>query len=204
MPDYYVYLKTGKHDEGDGATINTIPLRVNSVSISTSKTIPSFPIPLSGLATGESLTAALDLGMATKNISLSGFIVETSIQREDHLGNNFNVTMTPQEIAQLIHSSVDSTGLAVNQAIKELVILIPSKVNESYTEVTERLIPWTFRARGNPDTYDNEGVPASNNFPTSESSPGLEGFVRSFSTTLAGETVEIEFSLEFEVASLAP
>ena len=91
MPDYYVYLKTGKHDTDDGSSLNTIPLRVNSVNISTTKTIPSFPVPLSGLASGESLTAALDLGMATKQISLNGYIVETIIKRIDHNGTENTV-----------------------------------------------------------------------------------------------------------------
>ena len=73
-----VYLKIGAHN-GSSATINTIPLNVTTVSISVDKQIPAFPIPLSGLATGESQTAALDLGMSSKRISLSGFITETQI-----------------------------------------------------------------------------------------------------------------------------
>ena len=121
MPDYYVYLKTGKHDSDNGASINTIPLRVNSINVTTNKTIPSFPVPLSGITSGESLTAALDLGMATKQISLNGFIVETIIKRTDHTGTENTVTMTAHDIAQLIHSSVDSTSLAPNQSIKESV-----------------------------------------------------------------------------------
>ena len=208
MPDYYVYLKTGKHDTDDGSSLNTIPLRVNSVNISTTKTIPSFPVPLSGLASGESLTAALDLGMATKQISLSGFIVQTTIKRTDHTGTENTVDMTAHDIAQLIHSSVDSTALAPSQAIKELIILYPSKVNNSYgywnSDESTKNIPWTFRSRGSPNQFDNEGVPASNTFPTSSDSPGLEGFVRSFSTPLEAETVEISFQMEFEVANMAP
>ena len=208
MPDYYVYLKTGKHDSDNGASINTIPLRVNSINITTNKTIPSFPVPLSGITSGESLTAALDLGMATKQISLNGFIVETIIKRTDHNGVENTVTMTAHDIAQLIHSSVDSTSLAPNQAIKELVFLYPSKVNNSYgywnTDQSTKDLPWTFRSRGSPNEFDNEGVVASRAFPTSSDSPGLEGFVRSFSTPIEAETVEIGFSMEFEVANIAP
>lgn len=208
MPDYYVYLKTGKHDSDNGSSLNTIPLRVNSINITTNKTIPSFPVPLSGITSGESLTAALDLGMATKQISLNGFIVETMIKRTDHNGTENTVTMTAHDIAQLIHSSVDSTSLAPNQAIKELVFLYPSKVNNSYgywnTDQSTKDLPWTFRSRGSPNEFDNEGVPASNTFPSSSDSPGLEGFVRSFSTPIEAETVEISFSMEFEVANIAP
>ena len=65
MSDFYVYLKF-KNFKGTDISINTIPLRATSVSISVDKTIPAFPIPLSGLATGESVTAALDLGMSNK------------------------------------------------------------------------------------------------------------------------------------------
>ena len=76
----YVYLKTQAYT-GSDLSINTIPLDVSSVGISVSKTIPAFPVPLSGVALGESITAALDLGMATKNISLSGTITDTSITK---------------------------------------------------------------------------------------------------------------------------
>ena len=76
----YVYLKTGNYS-GTDLTKNTIPLNVTSVGISVSKTIPAFPIPFSGVVTGESITAALDLGMATKTIDLQGFISETTISK---------------------------------------------------------------------------------------------------------------------------
>ena len=72
MPDYYVYLKTGNFSNSSSGAIsqaNTIPLRATSVAISTQRQVPSVEIPLSGLVTGESTTAALDLGMATKNIT---------------------------------------------------------------------------------------------------------------------------------------
>jgi len=205
MPEYYVYLKTGAYSEGDGSTTNTIPLRAVSVNITTQKNIPSFPIPLSGAVTGESLTAALDLGMATKNISINGFIVDGTITRH---GTAFE--MTAQEIAQLIHSSVDSTALADHQAITELVILIPSKVDETYTQhATTVDIPWSFRARGDSGFLDNTDVPVALNFPTrvdaaAGNHAGLKGFVRSFGTPLEADTVEINFSMEFEVATIIP
>ena len=107
MPDYYVYLKTGNFSNNSSGTIsqaNTIPLRATSVSISTQRQVPSVEIPLSGLVTGESTTAALDLGMAKKNVSVQGFIVSGDIQRHDHNGNLISVKMTAQEIAQLTPS----------------------------------------------------------------------------------------------------
>tara|TARA_S200002703_G_scaffold159354_1_gene172522 strand:- start:65 stop:664 length:600 start_codon:yes stop_codon:yes gene_type:complete len=199
MPDYYVYLKTGKHSGNDGATINTIPLRATSVSVSTSKTIPSMQVPLSGLVTGESETVALDIGMAGKSISISGFIVDGALTR-----HGSTVNMTSQEIAQLIHSSVDSTGVAQNQAIVELVFLIESKVDRSYNEVTKRNIPFTYHARGGNNLLDNLNVPFRTEFPDAETDDGLKGFIRQFSTTFASDTVEVDFSLEFEVARILP
>ena len=61
---HYVYLKLQSF--AGNIEQNTIPLRATGVSVSVSKTIPAFPVPLSGIATGESITAALDLVMATK------------------------------------------------------------------------------------------------------------------------------------------
>jgi hypothetical protein len=199
MPDYYVYLKTGKHSGNDGATINTIPLRATSVSVSTSKTIPSMQVPLSGLVTGESETVALDIGMAGKSISISGFIVDGALTR-----HGSTVNMTSQEIAQLIHSSVDSTGVAQNQAIVELVFLIESKVDRGYNEVTKRNIPFTYHARGGNNLLDNLNVPFRTEFPDAETDDGLKGFIRQFSTTFTSDTVEVDFSLEFEVARILP
>lgn len=196
-----VYLKIGAHN-GSSATINTIPLNVTTVSISVDKQIPAFPIPLSGLATGESQTAALDLGMSSKRISLSGFITETQISR-DHEGIASSLTFTPHEIAQMIASGVDSTGLAEYQAINELVVLMPSKINSSYVQVPERNIPFSFRARGEPNTFDNTGVGSSLPFPT-ETSSGIKGFIQQFGFELSSESVDISFNLEFVAATILP
>jgi len=199
-----VYLKIAKHS-GSSASIDTIPLNVTNVSISVDKQIPAFPIPLSGLATGESQTAALDLGMSSKRISLQGFINETTIRRthKETGGTADTLTFTPQEVAQLIASGVDSTGLAEYQAINELVILIPSKVDENYVQVAERDIPLSFRARGNPNELDNTGVSSSLSFPT-PTSGGLKGFIQQFGCELSAESVDISFNLEFVVAFILP
>ena len=113
------------------------------------------------------------------------------------------LTFTPQEVAQLIASGVDSTGLAEYQAINELVILIPSKVDENYVQVTERDIPLSFRARGNPNELDNTGVSNSLSFPT-PTSGGLKGFIQQFGCELSAESVDISFNLEFVVAFILP
>ena len=132
----YVYIKTGKYDGAD-LTTNTIALNVTSVGVSVTKAIPSFPIPFSGVVTGESVTAALDLGMCTKTIDLQGFITDTTVRKtrtgasgEEEITTA--LTFTPHEIAQMIASGVDSTGLQDNQSFKELVVLMPSNVADDY------------------------------------------------------------------------
>ena len=208
----YVYLKTQAFS-GSVISINSIPLNVTSVGISVTKTIPAFPIPLSGVAAGESITAALDLGMATKNISLSGFISDTSITKTIG-GVDTTLTFTAHEVAQMIAAGVDSTGFAKNQAFSELVILMPSFVSSSYAaragidtndRSTGTLIPLTFGSRGGADEKDNKGVPNPFSiFPDTDTDSGLSGFVRSFSTSFEAEAHDLTFSLEFEVASIVP
>ena len=197
----YVYLKLQQH-KGTSTSVDVIPLKVNSVSVSVDKTIPNLPIPLSGLTTGESATVALDLGMSNKRISLSGVILETQMERSHTSGA---LTFTAQEVAQMIASGVDSTGAARYQAINELVVLIDSKVNENYADrggTTQ--IPFTFASRGASLEKDNKFVILARDFPTSSTSKGLTGFIQSFSFDLNAETVEVSFNLEFVVANVLP
>lgn len=208
----YVYLKTQAYT-GTNLSLNTIPLDVSSVGISVTKTIPAFPVPLSGVAAGESITAALDLGMATKNISLTGTIVDTSITKTIG-GVNTTLKFTAHEVAQMIAAGVDSTGFAKNQAFSELVILMPSFVDSNYTEragidtndrSTGTLIPLTFGSRGGANSKDNKGVPTPFSiFPDASTDIGLTGFVRSFTTSFEAESFDLSFTLEFEVASVVP
>tara|TARA_R110000744_G_scaffold102138_2_gene196530 strand:+ start:2126 stop:2758 length:633 start_codon:yes stop_codon:yes gene_type:complete len=208
----YVYLKTQAFT-GTNLSLNTIPLQVTSVGISVTKTIPSFPVPLSGVALGESITAALDLGMATKNISIGGIINDTVI-RKTNVGNEDSLTFTAHEVAQMIAAGVDSTGFAKNQAFSELVILMPSFVGNDYqtrngVDVNDRssgtLIPLTFGSRGGADSKDNLGVPTPFSvFPDFSTDIGLSGFVRSFTTNFEAEAFDLTFQLEFEVASVVP
>ena len=103
--------------------------------------------------------------MSNKRISLSGVLLETTIQRSHTKtsGTPDSLLFTAQELAQMIASGVDSTGLAKYQAINELVVLTPSFVNENYADrgkaadasVSENgtvsaLIPLSFSARGRP------------------------------------------------------
>jgi len=191
----YVYLKTQAYT-GTNLSINSIPLDVSSVGISVTKTIPSFPVPLSGVAAGESITAALDLGMATKNISLTGTITDTVITKTI---NGVNTTLT---------------FTAKNQAFSELVILMPSFVDSNYSaragiDTNDRStgisIPLTFGSRGGANSKDNKGVPTPfSTFPDASTDLGLTGFVRSFSCNFEAESFDLSFTLEFEVASVVP
>jgi hypothetical protein len=209
----YVYLKTQAFS-GSDLNINTIPLKVTSVGISVTKTIPAFPVPLSGVALGESITAALDLGMATKNISLNGVITDTVIQKTN-VGNDSALTFTAHEVAQMIAAGVDSTGFAKNQAFSELIILMHSFVGNDYQtrsgvntadRSTGTLIPLTFGSRGGADSKDNLGVPTPfSTFPDDATTQsGLSGFVRSFTCNFEAESTDLSFSLEFEVAAIVP
>lgn len=202
--EFYVYLKTQNHSSGDGVSTNVIPLRVNNVSFDVSKTIPSFPIPLSGLTTGESSTIALDLGMSSKSVSLQGFIVGGDITKT--IGTtNTTLTFTAHEIAQMIASGVDSTGFARNQAFSELVILMPSTVSSSYTQRASIDVPFTFHSRGNALEKENEGVLLPiGSFPDSTNAKGLTGFVRQFGFEFSGEMIEISFNMSFEIATIIP
>ena len=216
----YVYLKFGQYSETDSSdlTINTIPLNVTSVGVSVSKTIPSFPIPFSGIVTGESVTAALDLGMATKQIDLSGFISETTIRKTRTAFNGATEdddtarVFTAHEIAQMIASGVDSTGLQNNQSMNELVILYPSNVDEKYrdrdnggTGSRGHLIPFNFASRGTEGFGDNLGVSyRGSSFPESSTSTGMSGFIRSFSFNMEAEAIDLSFSMQFEVAVIGP
>jgi hypothetical protein len=202
--EHYVYLKLQAHDTSHGIGINTIPLKVVSVAVATDKSIPAFPIPFSGAFTGESLTVALDLGMSNKTLGLTGTITGDEITKK--FGDTvITREFTAQEIAQMIASGVDSTGLAKFQAFNELVVLIPSKVDENYNQRASTVnIPFTFAARGDSMELDNTRVPLSSNFPTSETSKGVKGFISNFNYTMTAESLDIEFTLDFRVALIIP
>lgn len=208
----YVYLKT-QNFNGTNLSVDTIPLNVNSVGISVSKTIPSLPVPFTTFATGESETVALDLGLSSKSISIGGFISDTVISKTI-AGVPTSRTFTAHETAQMIASGVDATSLARNQAFSELVVLMPSYVGNDYqtrngVDITDRgtgvLVPLTFHSRGSANTLENELVPLPlTQFPDASTDAGLLGFVRSFTCNFEAEAHDISFTLEFELARVFP
>ena len=188
---------------------DTIALQAEQIQITTNKVAPTFPIPASGFITGESQTIGVDLGMSTKSISLSGVITEQSISKT-HTAST--MTMGAIEVAQLIHSFVDSSALQKDQNLDELTILYPSKVVETGSAATGDAayaqrgsdvdIPFTWKTREADNSGNLLNATLGSQFPTSSTSGGLSGVVKSFSTTIVGGSPFVEFSLEFEIATV--
>ena len=118
---------------GENWTQNTISLKADNITFNTSKDVLALPLPLSGWATGESTKVALDFGVATKNISLSGIITEQNILKKfKDSEDTYNRFMTAHEVSQLIHSYVDSSFLQHQQNLNSIIILMPSRVNKDW------------------------------------------------------------------------
>jgi hypothetical protein len=211
---HYVYLKTGEFDEEYGLDVNTIPLKATSIGVSVTRTVPNLPVPLSSLVRGEAERVGVDLGLGDKSIEISGIITNQSIKRS-HTGTQPNFTrieMTAAEIAQLIASGVDSSGLARHQTMNELVFKIESNIDHEYNERSAPLdIPFTFASRGDPLEKDNKGVPLPSDFPQGstqedlDKQTGIKGYIESFSFNIEADSpVEISFSMSFKVARIFP
>jgi hypothetical protein len=233
--NFRVWLELQRRNEiGGDRAVNRIPLFVNEISIGTQKTVPTIPIPFGSLATGKSETLAFDMGIASKNVSLNGILLNQRISKNtgENAGSEKDKILTPFELAQLIHSYVDSSAAQDDQSINKIIILIPSRIDTNFNyhspEGSETkdmaelpLIPFTFDNR----RYDERFKRAANDFiesnvgvsglldssPTSsftdisemDELPGMLGFIRSFNTTFSGEQPNsVQFTLEFEVAKV--
>ena len=211
----YAYLKLGAFDnEVNDLTLDVIPLQLISVGVNVQRTVPSMAIPLSSIALGESLTVGIDLGMASKVLTLNGVITSTTLKRS-HSKNGDSpraVIFTPQEIAQMIASNVDSSGLAKYQTMNELTVFIDSAVSSTYTQrgTTNPLgtiqIPFNFASRGVALEKDNEGViqPISTISDVDRGGDGLSGFIESFDFSFNAEATDIEFNMTFKQATIFP
>ena len=131
----YVLLELARRASGDTTgssfTTNRIGLLANTLDISTNKQTLAFPVPFSGIVSGESKTIGIDLGLATKTITISGIILDQYIVK-DNSRTPINVKMSAHEIAQLIHSYVDSSRFQKHQNMDELILLMPSRVDKNY------------------------------------------------------------------------
>jgi len=224
-PNYFVFLNLRARDTdatGNNFNTNRIGLQIETIGIATNRTLPSYPVPGIGAVTGESQTVGLDLGMATKTVNLTGIITEQTISKKFDVSAAapITVTMTTQEITQLIHSYVDSSRFQRHQNLDELIILIPSRVDKSYQYhegLPERadpsggltsvenlpLIPFTWKVRDQDNTTLLD-ISLGSSFPspihTATDVTGLSGFIRSFSTQVTAGQPFITFTLDFEVA----
>jgi hypothetical protein len=217
----YVMLELARrknHPMESGATIHTnrIGLYCESINISTAKTTMPFEVPFSGLISGESTTMVMDAGMARKSISLQGIIVDQTIHKRSGSGAIKEAKMTSYEIAQLLHSYVDSSFLQEDQNPSKLIILIPSRVDDNFDIRTGHentphdslpLIPFNFANRKYdvPDwsvgetkgTFD--AVTAAG-----QEIEGIQGFITDVGTDLAGASAPvISFNMTFIQASTA-
>ena len=214
--NFQVFLELQRrNDEGlnQAGHANRIPLMVDSITINTSKTVMNMGVPFSGAITGESLNLAFDTGMAQKTVNISGTLLGQRIVKKRDGETAKDIKMTSFELAQLIHSYVDSSTFQDDQSLNKLIILIPSRVDHSFSyrssgdETADLLdlpkIPFTFKNRG----YDNRFTSQDSNseffapFVEQEDSIGLMGFIRSFNTTITGaEFPAVQFTLDFEEA----
>lgn len=217
--DHFVFLKTGMYDESEGLNVNSVALKATSISVSVNRSVPNIPVPLSSLVRGEAERVGVDLGFGEKSVEITGFITNQTIRRT-HTRTDPNddssavraINMTAEEVAQLIASGVDSSGLARHQTMNELVFKINSNIDETYTERTTPLfIPFTFASRGDAFEKDNKGVPLPSAFPSGttqadlDKETGLKGYIESFSFSLEGDApTDISFSLSFKVARIFP
>ena len=219
--DHAVFLnfasRKGKSVENEASSVtNRIMLKCESVTISTNRNIPSFPIPFSGLIRGESTNIAIDLGIASKSVQLNGVITDQIISKQKGTETPKNVSMTASEIAQLIHSSVDSSFLQDMQNLNELIILYPSRVGNNYNyhagndadgvpfdENTKHallpLVPFTWASR----TLDESGTFGASNYPSpNDEYTGITGFISQFGCEFVGGQI-ITFNLSFTESIVA-
>ena len=218
--NFRCFLELGRRNDVGTGHINRIPLFVDNIGISTSKLVMNAPVPFSGAVRGESLNLAFDIGQASKNISISGTLMDQRISKQKDADSlKDNVRLTAYEMAQLIHSYVDSSGFQDDQNMNKLIILLPSRVDENfaYHNGTAQnddisvlpLIPFTWKNRGYDNDFASLGANAKYFTPftvnesdeTIDGTVGLSGFIRSFSTNISGaEFPSVSFSLEFEEA----
>ena len=196
---------------------NRVALKAESISIASSKQVMAFPLPFSGIALGESQAVSIDMGMTTKTISMSGIITDQVITKQFNDDNNTQkvVTMCSHEIAQLLHSYVDSSFMQDHQNFNSIIILTPTRVDKNWNyhngyagyetaDISDLpLMPFTFAVR----TFDTEGTieKGRTSWPdivdeTSTDTQPLTGFIRNFNTTFNAGQPYVDFSLDFEVA----
>ena len=94
-----VMLELSRRNElGTDTTTNRIPLHVESINISTNKTVPNIGVPFTGAIKGESTNIAFDMGLASKTIDIQGVLTEQTITKQTaSTGSVKQVVMTSFE-----------------------------------------------------------------------------------------------------------
>jgi|TARA_R100000458_G_scaffold55793_1_gene60098 hypothetical protein len=234
--DFKVFLELARRaqvDDGTARAVNRIPLFVREIQVNTQKTVPTIPIPFAAVATGASETLAFDMGISSKTLSLSGVLLDQTISKDTQESDTSHKEriLSCFELAQLIHSYVDSSQAQEDQTLNKLIILIPSRVdtNFEYHDATTEtkdldqlpLIPFTFENRryderfkrqinqqienltGTSDLINLSPTSAFTDISDLDEIPGMSGFIQSFDTTFSGEQPNsVEFNLNFEVATV--
>jgi|TARA_E500000305_G_scaffold84319_1_gene70226 hypothetical protein len=177
---YHVFLDLGARADDDlGAQspiTNRIGLLAETFGVQTTKQRPTFPVPGTALVTGESKTLSIDLAAATKTFNMGGIITEQLLVKKFPTGGRMDETnplstdgypgkdgsevarvLTAQEVAQFLHSALDSSFLQPYQNITNMAVLVPSRVGYDYnyhSGVNENtpveylpLIPFSFKSR---------------------------------------------------------
>ena len=203
---------------GESIAENRIGLLCQTVDITTNKQSLSFPVPFSGIISGESKTIALDLGLATKTVSLTGTILDQTITKNDSNGVLTPVKLTAYEIAQLLHSYVDSSFLHEDQNLSKLIILIPSRADKNFnqrtspsnsatadlTELPLTPFTWANRPYDVPSLSIGESEYPLDFVAVEDEIDGITGYIDNFSTSFSGtEVPQITFNMSFQQASSA-
>ena len=204
--DHTVFLQFSEgNNTDDGAQSNRIMLKAESINIDTSRNVPQIPIPFSGTITGESTALSIDMGIASKRISVQGVITDQYVKKNIG-GTAVNVFLTAHEIVQLMHSAVDSSAFQKNQNFSRLFILYPSRVGDDYayrTGVTSTtpqdecpLVPFDYKSRALDASPAQIGTFAG---PTDgeDDYRGITGVVESFGTSITPGQPFITFNLSF-------
>ena len=90
-------------------------------------------VPFSGAITGESMNLAFDIGMAQKTVSLNGILLGQTISKQKSESVSAKTAnLTAYEMAQLIHSYVDSSTFQDDQNMNKLIILGPTRVGFNF------------------------------------------------------------------------
>ena len=190
---------------------NRIGLLAQSITISTNKQSLAIPVPFSGVVRGEATTVNMDMGIASKTITIDGIIMEQEIRKDNSAGETGLVKMTPFEIAQLLHSYVDSSALHEDQSISKLIILYPSRVDGNFEtrgldDKEENELPllsfnWGNRQYDVP-SWTRLETPFSDIVDDTKNIQGFTGFIDTFSTVHDGSQYPaISFNLTFTQAS---